>query len=425
MNASGMLRVHKHEPVCYTLPMMYYYQHPEADSLQTALVSAEQDKKDWLVELKDTIFYPEGGGQPADKGLLAGQEVLDVQKLENRIFHRVKNKPETKEVFLKLNRPHRDYYSIRHTGQHLLSALLFTLYGIQTRSVHLGKDEVSIEIDRREIREQDILAIEKEAAGIIAENRPIRSFWVKDQEALKAYKTRRPSKTSQNIRLVEIEGLDLTPCGGLHLASTGPLGLIKYGGGEKIRGQLRLKWRIGTSAFEEYRLLQREMRKITTLLAVPPQKAAQRLAEVLKEEQNSLYLLRKAEEREARFLGRELKEAARTKGAVLIQNLEECRISLFKEICRQLSEEEELPFLLTCTAEGRINWILHLPEQEDFDFSRFRDSCLPHIAGKGGGRFPRWQGAGQNPEGLESFFQSVRAFWAANNSLTHDQKKDN
>ncbi len=393
--------------------MNYYYEHPEANSLHTTILAAEQDKKNWLIELKDTIFYPEGGGQPADRGFLGGQELLDVQKSEDRILHRVKNKPDRKQVLLELDREHRDFYSIRHTGQHLLSALLFKVLGVQTLSVHLGRDKVSIEIDRKEITEEEILKIEKEGAELIASNRPVRAFWVKDQEALKAYSIGRPSKTDRNIRLVEIEGLDLSPCGGLHLASTAPVGLVKYCGKEKIRGQLRLQWRIGSSALEEYRLLQREMNRITTMLSVPPEEAAGRLEEVLKERKESLYLLKKAEEREAASLCLELvQESSSTEknqtSALAIKHLKNCSPALFKEICRRLSEKNGLSFLLTCPAEKRINWVLNLPDYEGFDFTGFKENCLPHIGGKGGGRFPRWQGTGSRPEGLETFFQAFK-----------------
>ncbi len=385
--------------------MSYYYEHPHENTLHTDILSATQTKTGWLIELKETLFYPEGGGQPADKGLLDDQSVLDVQKIDGHILHTVQEKPKNTSVLLTLDRAHRDFYRIRHTAQHLLSAILYKRYDINTVSIHLNYDAIDIEIDRTEMSDEDISKVETEAASIIAENRTVRAFWVKNQQELKTYNIRSSSSMKENIRIIEIEGFDRSPCGGLHADNTAQLALIKYAGKEKVRGHLRLKWHIASTAFAEYTMLQKEMKKISNLLSVPAEQAVERVAAVLEEKDAALLALKKAEEKTAAALCSTLYNET----ALIVQHLDDCTPSLFKEVCRKLSEKEPCVFLLTCASEKGVQWVLHIPDTKDFDFSRFNAECLVHIKGKGGGRPPRWQGVGTDTTELEKFFTSFKA----------------
>jgi len=386
----------------------FYYEHPASDSMSTTIKSLEKRESFLFLELSDTLFYPEGGGQPADRGFIGKERVLDVQKSEGRILHKVQNHPGDGELTLTLDRPFRDHFTKQHTGQHLISALLHEIFGAETVSVHLGEEETTIEVDSQSLTDEDLTRIEDRANQEITKARPVRSFIVKDREDLKKYPIRRNTDLNEHIRLVEIEGLDRTPCGGLHAASTAELGLIKYTGMEKIRGRLRLKWKISIPAYTDYRMRFDLVEKAGKLLSARPEETMDRLEALLAEKLERDKLLKKALEREAGRICRELSGSVCCFPPLVATELKDCPRELFNMIVKNLSASVGLSFLLCCENEGKINWALHLPFHKSATFDAFRTDCLSLIHGKGGGRIPQWQGSGENPEMIQPFLSSFR-----------------
>jgi alanyl-tRNA synthetase len=389
-----------------------YYSNPEYNELKTSLISAEQIKEGWLLELQDTIFYPEGGGQPSDRGSINGEPVLHVRKSEERILHLCADKPGGEVLELILDRSNRDYYCVQHTAQHLISSLLTKLCGAATVSVHLGQEESTIEVDTDKLTETDLLKVEDEANREIRACRQVATVWVNSKEELEQYDLRRGTELTENIRLIQIDGLDITPCGGLHTENTARLGLIKYVGQEKVRGQLRLKWKIGEPAYEDYRKRFAQLEAMSSLLSEQPYAVADRLAQLMEEKkiedrQNKVLM-----ERLATYISHRLSQSLTHFPPLIIKKIEDCPTPLFKGIVKNLSAEHELSFLI-CAKDGeRLNWALHLPDHELLEFDEFKTKCLNLIDGKGGGRAPIWQGSGSNPSGSEAFLESFRKLTA-------------
>ncbi len=391
-----------------------YYQKPDCNEMTTAIRSSHQKGDFWYLELEDTLFYPEGGGQPADRGSLNGQPVLDVQKKEGRILHKLERKPEESVVHLSLDRDHRDHYRIQHTGQHLISALLQKLCNARTLSVRLGRDECSIETDREEIPSKELYRLEEEAARLIAAALPVKSVLIKDGKDLESYNLRRSTDKTEDIRLVSLGDTDITPCGGIHADSTADLGQIKYAGSEKVRGHIRLKWKIAGPAREDYRQRMELSERLGALLSTPPLETADRLEALLKEKQEENRRLKFMEEDAARRISKELSASVKAYPPLVIQKMENCPASLFRLICRELSSEESVSFLL-CNEEGnRLNWTLHLPHHKGLNFTVFRETCLAIIDGKGGGRGPLWQGSGSRTDNSHEFMNAFRKLVSGN-----------
>lgn len=390
-----------------------YYLKPERNEMTTTIKSAEQRGDHWYLELEDTLFYPEGGGQPADKGSLNDLPVLDVQKEEGRILHKLGKRPEETEARLSLDRSHRDHYRIQHTGQHLISSLLQSLCGAATLSVHLGRDECSIETDRDDISMDELYSLEEEGARLIAAGLPVRSLLVNDREELEGYRLRRPTDKTENIRLVSIGENDITPCGGLHADSTADLEMIKYAGSEKVRGHMRLKWKIGAPAREDYRRRMEQSERMGKLLSTPALEAADRLEDLLEEKRDEKRRLKTLEEETARRISGDLASSLTAYPPLVIRKLEDCPSSLFRLVCRDLSARTSLSFLLCSEEGGRLNWSLHLPCHKAVDFNEFREKCLSLIEGKGGGRGPLWQGSGSKAEMADDFLRAFRTLCLA------------
>lgn len=208
-----------------------------------------------------TIFYPECGGQPGDRGVFMKINILDCQKdTDDTPLHIVEDASRFKvgdRGVLSLDWHHRYQYMKEHSAQHLLSALLFHEYGIGTVSVHQGEDVLTIETDVSEIGSSTLLSLEDKANENITKGLKIYQKEMSHVDAENLH-MRRSIKVEGRVKVVFIEGLDAVACGGVHVASTSEIGEICFRGIEKIRGHIRTMWSCSESA-KRYR---RENEKI-------------------------------------------------------------------------------------------------------------------------------------------------------------------
>ena len=230
-----------------------YYQDPRLESFQARLVHQEQEGDHWIVVLDRTAFYPEGGGQPADRGRLNGIPVIDVRERGGEVCHVL---PEAlkQDVPVRgtIDFPTRFDFMQQHTGQHIISASLIEAAGYPTISAYLGESYTAVEIDARSIQDAEIEAAEVLANRTVSRDLPVHIHWIQPEEA-EHYHLRKPPPDVQRLRIVQIEGIDSAACAGIHVEKTGEVGLIKFDGLEKIRGRLRLHWLIGDRAYRDVR----------------------------------------------------------------------------------------------------------------------------------------------------------------------------
>lgn len=220
------------------------------------------------VYLNRTAFYPTSGGQPHDLGLIGQARILDVIDEGDRIAHLVDRPPHLGPVHCRIEWDRRFDHMQQHTGQHLLSAVLKRDYGITTVSFHLGRDVCTIDLDRPP---PELPALE------LAVNREIythRSVSVAFEEAASASDLRKPSDRQGTLRIVTIDGLDRSACGGTHLRSTAEIGLLLLGRTEKIRNHTRLEFLCGLRALRRARRDLDSLSRIAASLTTHPADAA-------------------------------------------------------------------------------------------------------------------------------------------------------
>jgi alanyl-tRNA synthetase len=210
--------------------------------LETEVVDVGKEDDRPFAILADTLFYPEGGGQPADHGLLGDAEVLDVQKRGEGIYHFL-SKPVTEgPVRLELDWARRWDHMQQHTGQHVLTAVALRDFGWRTTAFHLGDSWSDIELDLPSLDRDDLDRLEGAVAKEIFAARPVtyRTAEVADFERLGVRSRLLPEGFEGSVRLVDIEGLDLNTCGGTHCRSTAEIGLLCLLGTEPMRGGTRV-----------------------------------------------------------------------------------------------------------------------------------------------------------------------------------------
>jgi Ser-tRNA(Ala) deacylase AlaX len=224
-----------------------YERDPYLTSLQTEVASSGADKGRAFVVLADTLLHPEGGGQPADRGLVGGVAVEDVRWAERQIRHFLGGPAPAGPVRVELDWARRFDHMQQHTGQHLLTAIAQERFGWHTTAFHLGERASDIELDSPLIAPEQFEALEEAVAAEIRAARPVTARRVTAEEfaALPVRTRGLPEGHVGDIRLVEIAGIDLNTCGGTHLGSTAEIEALKLLGTEGMRGGIRLRFATG------------------------------------------------------------------------------------------------------------------------------------------------------------------------------------
>jgi alanyl-tRNA synthetase len=218
------------------------------------------------VYLDRTAFYPTSGGQPHDLGALGGMPVTDVIDEGERIAHLLAAPlpAETGHVSGTIDWERRFDHMQQHTGQHLLSAVVEDLFGHHTVSVHFGTDYSSLDLDVESLRPEQVVAAERRANEIVAENRRVT---VTFEDASSAAGLRKASDREGILRIVSIEGLDRSACGGTHVRMTGEIGAILIRKVERVRKTARLEFVCGLRAVRRARADFEALSRIATSLS--------------------------------------------------------------------------------------------------------------------------------------------------------------
>jgi alanyl-tRNA synthetase len=199
----------------------------------------------FAVELEATAFYPTSGGQPFDVGTLGGARVLDVVDADDGRITHVTDAPidEGGTARGTIDWARRFDHMQQHTGQHVLSAAFDRLFANRTESFHLGVESCTIDL-AREMSAREVAAAVDEANRVVWEDRPVIVRFVTAAEAAALPLRKEPAREG-TLRLIEIDGFDLSACGGTHVARTGAIGIIVVPGVERFKGGSRIHFLCG------------------------------------------------------------------------------------------------------------------------------------------------------------------------------------
>jgi len=386
-----------------------YYQDSYLREFTASVTSLVEKEGNYHIALDRTAFYPEGGGQPADRGSIGGGSVVYVYEEEERIYHVLPELPaglrdsgDRIEVRCELDWERRFDFMQQHTGQHLLSAAADELFGARTVGFHLSETGLTIDADMV-LRERDIERMEIWANERIYEEREVRAEFPGVEE-LKQLDLRKEPQVEENIRVVRISGLDAIPCGGTHLDSTGQIGSIKVVEVEKYKGGSRLHFVCGRRALDDYRFKNRLAAELRDELSVSDGDIGGEVRRM----QNEL------EHREAEITA--LKEKLREYQIdYLIDNAEELGeynlirdefeggdFSEIKYMAEEMIEKDDRIVILAQRDEGTARMVLARSENiaEDLNMNEIIAEALQKIDGRGGGHKYLAQGGGDGVEKL-------------------------
>lgn len=221
-----------------------YYTDAYLRSFDARIVDRASDGR--TVYLDRTAFYPTSGGQPFDTGTLAGIAVTDVVDEGDRIAHVLASPASTIEtVHGEIDWTRRFDHMQQHTGQHLLSAIFADTYKLETVSVHFGAESSTLDLDTESLPQNTLLAAERLANIAVAEPRAVT---VSFEDAATATGLRKPPPREGELRVVSIDALDRSACGGTHVRSTAEIGAILLRRTERVRKATRVEFICGLRA---------------------------------------------------------------------------------------------------------------------------------------------------------------------------------
>jgi alanyl-tRNA synthetase len=221
------------------------------------------------VVLYRTLFYPEGGGQLPDLGTLAVGDVTltveDVQIDEEDAIHHIVREPvgalPRASVRGTIDRDRRRDNMAQHTAQHMLSRALVDVARAETVSSRLGANICTIDTDAPDLPERDIARAEDLVNAVVRDDVNVRQLFPSPAE-LATLPLRRPPKVDTNVRVIDVEGFDMSPCGGTHCTRTGQIGVVRVVGVERYKGGLRVSFHAGRRAVDDARKKERVLAEL-------------------------------------------------------------------------------------------------------------------------------------------------------------------
>ncbi len=233
---------------------------------EATVLSCEECKDGYLLELDKTAFFPEGGGQQADTGFINDSKVTDVQIKNEIITHKVDKAFSVGETVTgKIDWDVRFPRMQGHTGEHLVSGIIHTMFGYDNLGFHMSEKTMTLDPSGI-LTDEDIKAIERKANIAVYENREVTAYYP-DPSALETLDYRSKLDLKEGVRLVNIDGYDTCACCAPHVSRTGEIGLIKIIDYIQYKGGMRLTMVCGINAFEDYSKLHDDNKAMMHLLS--------------------------------------------------------------------------------------------------------------------------------------------------------------
>ena len=261
-----------------------YYQDGFLTEFTANVLSCREENGGYRVILDQTAFYPEGGGQGCDLGILGDAKVTDVQEMGEEIVHCC-DKPLTGTVTGKIDWLRRFDLMQQHTGEHILSGVICKTYSANNVGFHIGNDTVTIDFDVM-IPQEDLEQLENTANRAIWENAPVLATYPTPEERQNIPYRSKKALDGQ-VRIVEVPGFDCCACCGTHLKTAGQVGVIKILSAVKFHQGTRLEILCGKRAFSHYQKVWEQNKIVSAAFSAKPLEtgaAARRMNEALSAE---------------------------------------------------------------------------------------------------------------------------------------------
>lgn len=380
-----------------------YYTDSYIRDFEAAVTDRADDSR--RIYLDRTAFYPTSGGQPFDQGQLGGVDVTDVVDEGDRVAHLLAAPLVDDRVTGRVDWARRFDHMQQHTGQHLLSALVADRLGHQTVGVHFGQESSTLDLDVGALTQEQLEEVEESANEIVVQNRPVE---VSFEEAEFALGLRKPTERGGRIRIISIQGIDRSACGGTHVGSTGEIGSILIRKVERVRKGVRIEFLCGSRASRRARADYNLISRIAVDLSASAEELPRLITAQREELQRAEALNRELEEKLDADRARALYAAAAAESTgirrVMVRE-ENGSIESIRRLAQAFTSMPLAIFVGTVPSPPAV--LLAVSPDTGIDAAGMLKSLLTSVGGRGGGSARLAQGIVPGRQQLEAVVESL------------------
>lgn len=369
-----------------------FYRDPYKKEIEAEVLSCNTVKKGFEVILSDTCFYPEGGGQPSDRGFLeyngSKQKVIDVQRdKEERVVHLVGEEiPAGTLVHGVIDWDFRFSLMQNHTGEHIVSGLINRTYGYENVGFHMG-DVLTIDLSG-ELSWEQAMEIERKANRVIWQDLPVEVFFPAEGSLDTLYYRSKKELTGQ-VRLINIEDTDSCACCGLHVLRTGEIGVIKLLSMIRYKSGVRIEMVCGDKALYDYEEKLTHVTDIKNLLSVKPNEVTGAVKRIMDESVEKSEKIAKLNEKYALLRI----ESLVPKDGIIIDLEEDMNNIELRKFCDRLNKSGKAEVsVLLAPADDENKAFQYVMASESHDLKSLAGSLNKELNGRGGGSREMIQG---------------------------------
>ena len=393
-----------------------YYQDSHLIEFEARVVDVTERVSGWTaVVLNRTAFYPTGGGQPSDTGTLNGARVVEcIDDGDRGVLHVVQGAAPALDAIVagRVDWSRRLDHMQQHTGQHILSQAFIKLFDAPTKSFRVLDQSCEIDVALPDPTTEIIERAVELANNVIWEDRVITIHNVSAEEAAEMSLRKEPARDGE-LRLIQIEDFDLTPCGGTHAYRTGEVGMIAMRSWERAKGLTRIEFVAGVRALADYRKANRTAREVAALFSTGRDDSPQNAAQLLDENKELHRRVRLLEEIEARVEAERLlaSAAVRDDGTRVVSHVfgdddSSVRSAEFlKNVAHALMATPKTVALLASIDSDTARLVFARSADSLGDMNALMREACTLLDGRGGGRPDMAQGGGKNVARLSEALQ--------------------
>ena len=376
-----------------------YWTDSHCREFEGQVIACQEENGRWAVVLNQTAFFPEGGGQKADTGILGGVKVLDVREKGETVVHYCDGPLSVgASVAGELDWEARFQRMQFHSGEHILSGLAHGKWGCNNVGFHMNPAFVTLDFDR-ELSGEQLLELEDSANAVIWENRPVRTFFP-DRETLSALDYRSKKEIAGQVRLAEFPGVDLCACCAPHVKATGEIGVIRLVDSMRHRGGIRLTMLAGKAALDDARKKAGAVENISRQLSVPKDDVASGVERLCRELEESKSALQRIEFQRLQKRAEALKE---TEGNFCLFEEPGVNMTALRELVNVAAEK--CTGMAAAFAGSEENGWKYIIGSRHVDLRANAKAINAAISGRGGGSSEMIQGsATASREEIERYF---------------------
>lgn len=388
---------------CESMTERLYYHDGYLRSFGARIVGTAEDGI--VAYLDRTAFYPTSGGQPFDTGSMAGVAVLEVTDEDDRIAHRLGAPLPEGPVTCEIDWRRRFDHMQQHTGQHLLSAIFEEQFRLRTVSFHLGQDASTIDVEGSVVDSRTIEEAERRANEIVTENRRVT---IDFQDASQAHGLRKPSERAGPLRIVSIEGLDQSACGGTHVRATGEIGAILVRKLEKVRQSTRIEFLCGGRAVRRARADYDTLSRVAQLFSAPLEDTVELVAAQLERARIADKAGRKLALELAAYQGKEIYEATPPGADGIrrhVRHITDGSMDELRGLAQSFTAQPRAVFVAAIDNPSAI--LLAVSADAGIDAGQNLKAAVAATGGRGGGTARMAQGSVPKPDLLKELLERL------------------